>query len=252
MTDTITKADTITNVHQALQAARIELCGEGISKDRQAPQAVGGYAFRGIDDIYNVIGPLLAKYGISFTPQVEDIKHHTRSDAKGRVVNHYVLRCAYLITFAGDPDKCISVTVFGEGMDTADKGLNKAMTSCYKNAIFQTFAPPLTGTPLDMDDRTEIETRKDRPVDHPVDAESDAPEPVVTAASAEQVSHLQSIINLSQDKERALAAILKRFQVTAIGKLTDVQYGEAVDFFAPMIQKAGTELPEGLSLEKIQ
>ncbi|HEY6407716.1 MAG TPA: hypothetical protein VIY29_09640, partial [Ktedonobacteraceae bacterium] len=40
-----------------------ELSKVGIAKDRNNTQQ--GYKFRGIDQVYNVLSPLLAKYGLS-------------------------------------------------------------------------------------------------------------------------------------------------------------------------------------------
>ena len=147
----------VLSIHEAMQKARIELCGAGISKDGQAPAAVGGYKFRGIDDIYNVIGPLMAKYGISMLPQVQNVEHTSFQSQRMRNGNpvavntqHYLVTVRYILTVDGDEDT-FQVEVYGEASDTADKGMNKAMTSAYKNAVFQTFAPPLDGTPIDMD-----------------------------------------------------------------------------------------------------
>lgn len=173
----------ITSIHDALQQARIELCGAGISKDNQAPDAVGGYKFRGIDDIYNVIGPLMAKYGISMTPQVVNLNHHTYDDevkrngrngsyTQKRRTQHYVIQVQYVLAHGSDPEKIITACVFGEAMDTADKAMNKAMTSAYKNAVFQLFAPPLAGTPMDMDGG-----------EAPIDSESDVVDTSTTTAA---------------------------------------------------------------------
>ncbi len=154
------------DVHEALRLARIELCGQGISKEGQAPAAVGGYKFRGIDDIYNVIGPLMAKYGIVMRPLVQDLTHNTYTNKQGRVTQHYIVRVRYVVSVNSDRADEVSVEVYGEAADTADKGMNKAMTSAYKNAVFQLFAPPLAGTPMDMDGGDTV----------PRDSEQDAPD----------------------------------------------------------------------------
>lgn len=152
----LSETENIRSVHDALQHARIELCGSGIEKNRQAPDAVGGYNFRGIDDLYNVVGPLLAKYGISIAPQVKNVEHNvyerTRRGRDGEyttLTHHYVVRVQYLVCTEKD---YFHVEVYGEAADGGDKGINKAMTSAYKNAVFQLLAPPLASSPVDMDD----------------------------------------------------------------------------------------------------
>lgn len=161
---TAAKAGTRPSVAQALQDARIELCGAGIGKDKQAPATVGGYFFRGIDDIYNVVGPLLAKYGITVTPRVQNMDRFTYPNRQGNQTLHYIVRVAYEFTTGLEGDEPIIAEVYGEASDTMDKGVNKAMTSAYKNAIFQVFAPPLSATPLDMDTQAPS---------NPADSESD-------------------------------------------------------------------------------
>ncbi len=144
------------SVHKALREARVELCGAGIGKDKQAPEAVGGYKFRGIDEIYNVIGPLMAKYGLSMLPQAQDVRHTTFEVTRRRnnqqvqqTMQHFLVKVRYLLVADGAEDE-LEVIVYGEASDANDKGMNKAMTSAYKNAVFQTFAPPLDGV-ADMD-----------------------------------------------------------------------------------------------------
>lgn len=181
------------NIFEALDAARVELCGSGIGKDQKAPANIGGYAFRGIDDIYNVIGPLLAKYKITFTPMVENVEHTpyqtTNQQGQVRTTHHYLVTVTYLLTCSETPEMTTQVKVYGEAADTADKGMNKAMTSAYKNAVFQTFAPPLKGVPLDMDQRTTVDEAG--PIDSESTAEPEMGEPVATAQQEAEVSQEQ-------------------------------------------------------------
>ena len=206
------------NIHEALKQARVELCGAGISKEGQAPAAMGGYKFRGIDDIYNVIGPLMAKYGISFLPQVQDVIHNVYKSVvnnKDRTTQHYVVKVRYVIS--ADEGEPIFCEVYGEAADTADKGMNKAMTSAYKNAIFQTFAPPLNGTPIDMDTRSETTGPMDSeadaaaPMETPVEDQSQDPadgRPMGPAIDADEHRELSKLIVESQANISAILAWL--------------------------------------------
>ena len=47
-------------VYQAINAVQRALSKEGITKSRRNTQG-SGYNFRGIDDVYNAISPLLAQ-----------------------------------------------------------------------------------------------------------------------------------------------------------------------------------------------
>ena len=56
-------------VYKAINAVQTELSTIGITKDRTNLQG-SGYKFRGIDDVYNAISPLLAKHGLCILPRV--------------------------------------------------------------------------------------------------------------------------------------------------------------------------------------
>ena len=50
------------NVYKAINAVQAELAQTGITKDRRNQQQ--GYNFRGIDDVFNALSPLLARHGL--------------------------------------------------------------------------------------------------------------------------------------------------------------------------------------------
>ena len=51
------------NVYQCINAVAAEIAREGIAKGRRNQQQ--GYNFRGIDDVYNALAPVIAKHGDS-------------------------------------------------------------------------------------------------------------------------------------------------------------------------------------------
>lgn len=54
------------SVYKAINAVQAALSKIGIAKDKQAQ----GYKFRGIDDVYNAISPLLAEHGLCILPRI--------------------------------------------------------------------------------------------------------------------------------------------------------------------------------------
>jgi hypothetical protein len=50
---------TTPKVYEAIAKVQAELARTGISKDRTNSQPGANYKFRGIDDVYNVLAPLL-------------------------------------------------------------------------------------------------------------------------------------------------------------------------------------------------
>jgi len=110
----------------------------GIEKDRN--NASQGYKFRGIDDVYLKLQPLLAKYGVFTTLEVIDEQRTERLTKTGTALTYSILKIRYDF-WATDGSK-VSCTVIGEGMDSGDKASNKAMSVAQKYAFLQIFSIP--------------------------------------------------------------------------------------------------------------
>ncbi|MCR9245643.1 MAG: ERF family protein [bacterium] len=127
-----------------------DLSKVGIAKGRKNQQQ--GYQFRGIDDVYAALSPLLAKQGLVVAPCVEDRTTTDYQTKNGSALHNVVLRVRYVITSAKDGSS-IECIVFGEAMDMADKATNKALSAAYKYMALQTFCIPVEGEE-DADDVT--------------------------------------------------------------------------------------------------
>jgi hypothetical protein len=130
-------------VYQAINAIQADLAKTGISKDRVNSQG-SGYKFRGIDDVYNAISPLLAKHGLCILPRMLTRECTDRISAKGGNLFYVVVEAEFDFVSAEDGSKH-TVKTFGEAMDSGDKATNKAMSAAYKYAAFQAFAIPTEG-----------------------------------------------------------------------------------------------------------
>lgn len=109
-----------------------------IGKDKHNQQQ--NFKFRGIDDVYNHIQPILSKHGIFTVPEVLEERHSERVTAKGSVIVFAILKIRY--TFFSSDGSSVSCVVVGEAMDMGDKASNKAMSIAHKYALLQTFAIP--------------------------------------------------------------------------------------------------------------
>ena len=127
------------NVYQAIAAVMGELAQVGISKSRRNAQQ--GYAFRGIDDVYNALAPLMAKHGLTMLPRVLAREVTERQTAKGGTLFYVVVSVEFDLVCAEDGSKH-TIAVYGEAMDSADKATNKAMSAAYKYAALQAFCIP--------------------------------------------------------------------------------------------------------------
>jgi len=125
------------SVYKAINAVQADLAKVGIAKDRRAPQ----FVFRGIDDVFNVLSPLLAKHGLCILPRVIEHQQTERQTAKGTVLFYTVIKVEFDFVAAEDGSKH-TITTVGEAMDSGDKSSNKAMSAAYKYAALQAFAIP--------------------------------------------------------------------------------------------------------------
>lgn len=118
-----------------------------------------GFNFRGIDDVMNTLHPLLAKANIFIVPKVLEIQREERTNAKGTTLIYTLAKVEYTFTSTEDRST-VTATVYGEGMDSGDKSLNKAMSIAMKYACFQIFCIP-TEEMVDPDrDSYQVEPKK--------------------------------------------------------------------------------------------
>lgn len=130
-------------VYHAINAVQRALAKEGISKDRQASGFGNGYAFRGIDDVYNAIAPLLAEHKLVIIPRCVE-RTETQRPSGNKTLYFVLVKMEFDFVSSEDGSKHVAC-VFGEAMDSGDKATNKAMSIAYKYACFQTFAIPTEG-----------------------------------------------------------------------------------------------------------
>lgn len=129
-------------VYQAITAVQAALSKEGISKNRKNTQQ--GYQFRGIDDVYNALSPMLAEHQLCILPRCLSRSVVERETKNGGVLFYVTVEAEFDFVSAEDGSKH-TVKTFGEAMDSGDKATNKAMSAAYKYAAFQAFAIPTEG-----------------------------------------------------------------------------------------------------------
>ena len=114
----------------------------GIAKARK--NQAQGYSFRGIDDVYNALGPVLARNGLVVLPRTLSRECIERQTAKGSPLFYVTVEVEFDFVSAEDGSKH-TVKTYGEAMDSADKATNKAMSAAYKYAAMQAFCIPTEG-----------------------------------------------------------------------------------------------------------
>jgi len=160
-------------VYKAINAVQADLCAEGITKNRR--NQAQSYNFRGIDDVYNALSPLLAKHGLCILPRILTRTCDERATKSGGSMFYITVEAEFDFVAASDGSKHV-VRTFGEAMDSADKATNKAMSAAYKYAAFQAFAIPTEGD-NDADAHTPQVTAKAAPKAAPKPTATQAPDP---------------------------------------------------------------------------
>ncbi len=125
-----------TGIYQAMAAILAEI--PSIGKDNRNKDQ--GFQYRGIDDVYNALHPLLAKHKVFMAPTVLSRTSEDRATKNGGALQCVTLSVEYRFFHADG--SFISCTVMGEGRDTSDKATNKAMAAAHKYALLQTFCIP--------------------------------------------------------------------------------------------------------------
>jgi hypothetical protein len=141
-------------VYKAISLVIQDLAKEGISKDQSLKehtkdskgvwQEKTKYKFRGIDDVYNSLAPLLAKHKLSILPRVQSRSVIERTTLKGTVLFYVTVEVEYDLVSSEDGSKH-TIKTFGEAMDSGDKATNKAMSAAFKYACLQSFCIPTEG-----------------------------------------------------------------------------------------------------------
>ena len=128
----------------AEKAMIYELIGKAIGKigaiGKDQMNLQQKFKYRGIDQVYNALNPVLSDLGIFFVPEVLDLKREERETKSGTLLTYTILTMKYTVYAPDGSNVCM--TVVGEGMDSGDKGCNKAMSVAMKYAMFQLLCIP--------------------------------------------------------------------------------------------------------------
>jgi hypothetical protein len=139
----------IPRIYAAISAVAAELAREGLAKNHINLE--DQYAYRSVDDVYNRIGPLLARHKLCVLPHMLSRSCTERAGPMELMLFHVTVHAAFDLVSAEDGSSH-RVEAFGEALDPGDKGTAKAMQSAFKYALLQSFCVPLG--PEDADARS--------------------------------------------------------------------------------------------------
>lgn len=116
------------------------------------------YNFRGIEDVMNALSPAFIKNKIFCVPCVKKKEREERKTSKGGNIIYTVVEVEYTF-FSSEDGSSIKVIIFGEGMDSGDKSMNKALSAAFKYACFQLFCIPTEELHDSEEDHYEVKDR---------------------------------------------------------------------------------------------
>jgi len=150
-----------------------------IGKDSAAVNYSGKkmYNFRGIDQVYNALNPVMSELGLFIIPEVLDQKREERESANKTTLIYSIVTVRF--TMYAPDGSSVSGTVIGEGMDSGDKATNKAMSIAMKYFCFQVFCIPTE----EMKD-PDAEVHEVLPKKQETQKEPEFVRPVTTSAAA--------------------------------------------------------------------
>ena len=194
-------------VYSAIAAVMAELAKEGIAKDRSNSQQ--GYKFRGIDDMYNALSPVLSRHHLCMLPRILTREVTERQTQKGNALFYVTVEAEFDLISSEDGSKH-TVRTFGEAMDSADKATNKAMSAAYKYAAMQAFCIP-----------TEGDNDADRTTHDVTPATREAPADWMAKMEG-SIRNAESRAKLDEIREYIKGKKLPVFQLMKLSKLCDV------------------------------
>jgi hypothetical protein len=186
-----------------------------IAKGRTAEAKAGGYAFRGIDDVYSALHDLFAEVGLVVLPSTIAREREQRPRASGSGHN-YVTHVHVRLRFLAADGSSEELDGWGEGADTGDKSTGKAYSQAIKSALLAAFLIPTEASAADDPDRTNSE-----------ESRTFAPEEVERAERALNAAQATTTVEeLAGVRHRALALLevpirLANGQTSPLGYLID-------------------------------
>lgn len=205
------------HIVSAIVAITGALAKDGITKGRKNQQQ--GYSFRGIEDVYAALAPLLVDHKVAIIPKITERIETERQSKSGGSLYSVVVRGHFLLLSAVDGSS-VTAELWGEAMDSGDKATNKAMSAAYKYMAFMTFCIPTEGVIDDADHDTPPPTRA---------AAKTAAAPAKTVAA----------FDLAEDAVAALGRAANAAQFKAVGAMIAESKFTGED--AKMVQNAWNE-----------
>ena len=129
---------------------------------KNGKNAAQHYVYVQESDVVNALRGKMAKYGITMVPNLKEIKWlESVPTRNGGSMSHVEVDMEYKFVDVDDPSQNEMILMAGEGMDSSDKAINKAITASKKYALLLFFLLP-TGDDPEKDETVDTEVVRKR------------------------------------------------------------------------------------------
>lgn len=131
--------DATAQAHPLIYAAMAKIVGELPAVGKGKKNKDQGFAFRGIDDLVNALGDVMARHGVFYLPRtLERITEDRLTGGQNPRPMHTVHLHVEFTFYAADGSYVVA-DCWGEGVDLADKATAKAHTFAQKSCLLEAF-----------------------------------------------------------------------------------------------------------------
>lgn len=118
--------------------SRVMADATSLSKDQRNAQQ--GFNFRGIDDVMNLVGPILRTHGVAVIPTDVSTQQRDLTTKNGTVMHE--VTCVVEYTIVGPAGDTFVGYSAGESADAGDKATPKAMSVAFRVFLLQALCLP--------------------------------------------------------------------------------------------------------------
>lgn len=133
-----------------------------VTKDGKYEGGKTRYNFRGIDGVMNAVGPVLRRHGVVIVPTVLDATYReVEAGANRTLMRECTVKVRY--TVYGPGGDSFTGEVYGEALDSSDKGTAKATSVAYRIFLLQALTIPTDEPDPDESRHERAPARSDGP-----------------------------------------------------------------------------------------
>lgn len=199
----------------AIQRSINEMGGIAKTRDTNSSNSKFNYKFRGIEDMYNVISPLMVEHNVVLTPFLEKCKTIKTVSKSGDIAYKTIVVMRYLLISIVDGSS-VETCFLGEANDSGDKSSIKAQSAAQKSFYIQTFNIPTSTYNHDFNEHDQSNHWQNNPVNEPVqvynqqNSQVNAPTQKNTTGYKPSLQFMNEVDEYMRQHKNVLCDVLKR------------------------------------------